>query len=139
MIRKNYISDYLAELQSFTGKFFEEAELETNETIFSLVKEIPRINPCKSERYDFSDKAMIKMGFLDFFNSDKVIIWTPRSFELGYIVLDSVSSFDFSFNFDANREGIVSILSEGLKRRVVLDFFCENDEKKIDVDYFIYE
>jgi len=137
-MNKNDADYYIAELKSFTNIEPSRDALELNELDLNRAKNLGGISPVKSEIYDFSQKDYLENNIYTFFQDDSVTIWTPRTVIFGYFRLPSVRYFNFSFPFDSNSEGIVSILASDFSKRVVLDFSKENCKEVLEVDYFTY-
>lgn len=74
-------------------------------------------------------------------HSGPVILFTPRTASCGAITVPSLDWVNFSFPFDLNKEGILSILTADLSDRMLLDFFQEDEgpnllEIEVQGDYW---
>ena len=68
-------------------------------------------------------------------NQSNVYIWTPASNHCGVLRPVPLKTFNITFPFDLNPEGIVVILTTDLHDQLLLDYSQDNrDEKTLEVE-----
>lgn len=138
MMKKNDFDSYILELQQFTNENISTENIYLDDNFYHKAKSLGGFSPEKSDVYDFSYKDDFQNNILNFFNSSPITIWTPRSNTYGYLKLSSIEFFNFSFSFNSNSEGIISILATDLSKRVVIEFSTDGNKQILEVDYYTY-
>ncbi|OMP74934.1 hypothetical protein BW716_32820 [[Flexibacter] sp. ATCC 35208] len=85
----------------------------------------------------FDDKEDILRFYIDNcsrLQPNKVYVVTDYSKECGVAVLDSLIRLNPNFAFNAEHTGIISILSEDLSNKLILDFYEENDRFFLEIE-----
>jgi hypothetical protein len=125
---KKNIQACLSELEQLSKKAPREAALLSLEETQVLRKSAMLLSgkPCKRLKIDFSEKESSR--FAEFIhklyqsNPSPVYIWTTLSNSCGLFEIGSILEFNFGFNFDINREGIISLLAKNMLDKMILDF-----------------
>jgi hypothetical protein len=68
------------------------------------------------------------------FGNRPVLLFTPRSVECGAYRLDGLDQFNWGFGFDANVEGIISVIDELAMNRMTVDFSEEGERQMVEID-----
>lgn len=129
--RKLNIKEYLDELSLLLGRPVHDDELGSLEQAASLRKaaQSASLKPSRVFQIPFSDKSSERFkGFvqrLHTANNSGVYIWTPRTAICGALLVPTLTSINFEFDFRVNKEGILAFSSGDLKDSMLLDFSIE--------------
>ena len=63
-----------------------------------------------------------------------LLLFTPRSEDCGAYRLDGTHQFNWNFDFDANSEGIISLMDMAGKNRMAIDFYAEDTAPVVEID-----
>ncbi|RYZ09382.1 MAG: hypothetical protein EOO73_03540 [Myxococcales bacterium] len=139
---RNEIRRHLAELTRLLGREVRADELlsleDTQRVRGALNGEE---EPSRSFVIPFDDKSSPRWALfvsnLSATLSGNVYLWTPASNECGLLRPVPLGAVDFTFEFETIPEGIVSIVSEELGDRMVLDFSEEAQQGRVlEVEQF---
>lgn len=84
----------------------------------------------------FCEKVNVWNDIKTYLGHDLIYIWLDHGHECGLCPLDSIDLFNINFNFEDDPTGIIVLISNSSsKRSVVLDFYEENMDKKIDIEF----
>lgn len=130
---------YLKELAVLVGRPVREEELSSLEQMESVRRKpgsIPK--ECYSIEIPFAAKSDQKFEKytkqLTTLNPAPLYIWTDRSNDCGLLKVNSLSQIVFSFPFDLNMDGIISIVTSDLADSMVLDWSEEYGKKILVVE-----
>ena len=119
---------YLKELTELAGRPVQARELGSVEqaaTIREAGKKFTlQVTACSEGLFSdlSSDRFSNFLTKLHQANPSPVYLWSPRTIDCGALVVPSLSSINFEFEFTVNTEGILVILSTDLVDRLLLDF-----------------
>ncbi|MGI6339278.1 MAG: hypothetical protein ACOXZV_07885 [Bacteroidales bacterium] len=136
---KSILNSYLEELNLIVRVKLSEKDLiplEETEHLISRRKQISKSIPQKKVKLKFEDKARL-YGYLNALESvrnGKIILFTEYSKYCGALLLNSFNDINYDFSFDDEHSGIVSILSENLNDKLLLDFYEEDGSFFIEVE-----
>lgn len=70
------------------------------------------------------------------YHDGRVLFFSDYSEYCGMYTLDSISNFNYDFNFDDEHSGLVSLQTHDNANRLVIDFYEEDDEYWLDTEVF---
>ena len=132
---------HLAELTVLLGRPIAEIELESLEKTASLVDEVKK-------RFQTPNALTFEIPFgdrlLDLFkhfvmklhasNPSPIYIWVERTNYCGVLRVPSVCSIKYDFDFWIERNGVISLVTEDLKDKFVLDLLLSDDgEERLEL------
>ena len=135
---RQYMDKYLAILNKL------EIGKESKPEILSIVETDEIINRSRSlkltfsGKISFSNKAELKNIVFDKAkNGDKeYYLFTSLSKECGVSKIRSLDNFNFDFEFNDDPSGIISLVDSSIEEKVLLDFYEDNEDKYIDIEYY---
>lgn len=120
---------YLDELAALVGRSVDADELSTLERATAIREEVGQkfgALPSQASEILFSERCSDRFnGFVQRLgnaNSSSIYVWTPRTVSCGTLLVPSLATIKFSFDFGVNEEGILVFLSSDLEDRLLLDF-----------------
>lgn len=126
--QKINIKKYLEELSMLTGRPVRADELCSLEQTIALRESAKQLEEQPAQRHTIlfadqsSKRSEIFANNLCRSNNCPVYIWTPRTISCGALLVPSICSVEFYFDFSINEEGILVFLTSDLKDRLLIDF-----------------
>jgi hypothetical protein len=136
------MKDHLKELTTLVGHPVYEEDLESLEKTDALV-ELNRERFAGSNssycEVSFSDRLSERFNFfvekLHVLNPSPIYIWIERTNMCGTLRVPSICTINFGFEFNIERNGVFSFVTENLKDMLVMDFFISGDgEQRLDLE-----
>ncbi|WCM94562.1 hypothetical protein M5C99_07620 [Acidovorax sp. NCPPB 2350] len=119
---------YLEELEALTRRSVQSDELGSLEQAAAMRMAAQRFDAQSSTRYEirFSDRNSERFkkflqGLMDA-NPSSVYVWTPRTIDCGALLVPSLESIRFDFDFTINDEGILAFTTSDLGDSLLLEF-----------------
>lgn len=135
---KQYLSDYLSVIEKITHCKKENIRLLPIVETDKIIEKESSLKLVYSTKMMFDDKTELKRIIAEKIESeDGFYLFTSLSRDCGVVVIDSLEDFNFDFNFMDDHSGIVSLVSSNLKEKILLDFYEEEGEKFIEVEYYL--
>lgn len=128
-LRRNlYLKNYLKELGALTGRTVQADELGSLEQAASIRTEAQKFinQPPTVCEIRFSDRCSER--FKEFLqrlkdaNSLPVYVWTEHTIDCGALLVPSIDTIKFDFDFAINDEGILAFITRDLGDSLLLDF-----------------
>lgn len=83
---------------------------------------------------DFCDKKYVWETIRKVFGSSSLYIYLEHVRECGLFPLESIDMFNIDFDFEDDPGGLIVLMSKNCLQEVVLDFYEEEDVRKIDIE-----
>jgi len=133
------IARHLTELSHLTKRQVTEAELLSLEQTRDL-RERSASAPKASQKFQIPFAERGSTRFLELIraaydrNPGPIYLWTEGAISCGVLKLGSILHFNTAFDFGIERNGVISLVSEDLGSRIVLDFYEEDGEQILEVE-----
>lgn len=133
---KTYLQKYFQELNTLLNKDLGEykiLDLEETDRIINGIKD----SYCFKERIIFDQrKTYLDYYFHQYlqFNQSKVYLFTNYSIDCGITILDNLNMFKTDFDFYSEHAGLISLISEDLLTKIVLDFEEQNGQYFLEIE-----
>lgn len=135
--QKVHMRDHLDELQALVGRPVRAEELESLERT-KVLGEVARkqFSPLEKLTVEIPFSDRLSERFRDFVhrlrasNPSPVYVWIERANECGALLLPTITSVRFDFDFSIESNGIISISTHDQSDRLVLDFYVSDDGDK---------
>jgi hypothetical protein len=90
-----------------------------------------------SKKVLFKDKEELKNVVFEIFKSDEnVYLYTSLSMDCGAIMIKSITSFNFDFDFMDDYSGILSLIDVNAKNKILLDFYEEDKIQYMEIELY---
>ena len=131
-----YLDTYIKTLNKVTFK-------KIDATMLLPIIETDRLmGPVKSIDYiinyettlDFCDKKNAWETIKKVFGDSSLYLYLEHVRECGLCPLESIDMFNIDFDFEDDPGEMIVLVSKNCQREVVLDFYEEDDKKKIDIE-----
>ena len=139
--KKLYLKSYLEELAELAGRTVQAEELGSVEHAASIRDAVNRnfVQAAASSKVLFSDRSSEQfrqyVEKLHDANPSTVYIWSPRTIDCGALLVPSLCSVSFNFEFTVNDDGVMVFLSSDLVDKLLLDFFTQtNGEQRLKIE-----
>jgi hypothetical protein len=135
---KQYLQSYLGELKSILQISVETLDL------------LPIVETDKLSEIDYSN--YLKMSFNILFNEKNKLkeiifkncervnksyfIFTEYSLDCGTLKISKLQDFNFDFSFKSLHSGLISLISEDLSEKIILDFSEENGDEYLEIEIY---
>lgn len=131
---KQYLAEYEENIKKITNNYFENLSIvETDK----LIEKESKLKLIFSKKILFNDKEELKRIILNNFSAnDNVYIFTSLSRDCGAVLIDSINSFNFNFNFIDDHSGIISLIRSDVKNKILLDFYEEDGLEYIEIESY---
>lgn len=137
-LRRNlYLTRYLAELSTLTGRIVQADELcsPAQAAAMRIEKQKFLSHPATSCEIGFSDKNSERFGIflqrLRDANPSPVYIWTEHTIDCGALLVPSLDAIRFDFDFKINKNGVLTFETSDLEDKLLLDFFTTPEGKQV--------
>lgn len=131
---KQYLDEYQEIIEKITNNDFKILSIvETDK----LIEKESKLKLRFSKKILFNDKVELKrITFNNFNTNDSVYIFTSLSRDCGAVLIDSINSFNFNFNFMDDHSGIISLISSDVKNKILLDFYEEDGLLYLEIESY---
>jgi hypothetical protein len=131
---KQYLDEYQEIIEKITNNDFKILSIvETDK----LIEKESKLKLRFSKKILFNDKEELKrITFNNFNTNDSVYIFTSLSRDCGAVLIDSINSFNFNFNFMDDHSGIISLISSDVKNKILLDFYEEDGLLYLEIESY---
>lgn len=131
---KEYLAVYEEIIKKITNNYFEILSIvETDK----LIEKESKLKLIFSKKILFNDKEELKRIILNNFSAnDNVYIFTSLSRDCGAVLINSINSFNFNFNFIDDHSGIISLIRSDVKNKILLDFYEEDGLEYIEIESY---
>jgi len=129
LLRKSQLKKYLEELGMLTGRVIQSDELSSLEQTAAVRMSLQKIavNSVVACEIGFSDRKSERfkkfLQSLKNANSSAIYIWTPRTYDCGVLLVPSLESIKFDFDFTINDEGIIAFTTMDLNDSLLIEMF----------------
>lgn len=90
-----------------------------------------------SKKVLFKDKEELKNIAFEIFKTDEnVYLFTSLSMDCGVIMIKSITSFNFDFDFMDDSSGIISLIDLNVKNKILLDFYEEDKLQYLEIELY---
>lgn len=135
---KQYLQSYLGELRNIL------------QISVDAVNLLPIIETDKLSEIDYSNYLKISFNIL-FNEKDKLkeiifnncerinksyFIFTEYSLDCGTLKINKLQDFNFDFSFRSEHSGLISLISEDLSEKIILDFSEENGVEYLEIEIY---
>lgn len=135
---KLYLSQYLKELEALT--IIDKSSLEERLLSIETTSSLPQINRAvfHKKQIRFDEKQRLRELFTKLANckDGHAFLLTDYSKFCGALKLNTILEFDVNFLFGDEHQGMVVISLEDNSNELLLDFFEEGSERKMEVEIF---
>lgn len=133
---KQYLNKYLLELNLLTNKPVNETNLlsiiETDNIKFLSDEYNYKITIAFDNKSELADVISKMLNGKDC----PCYLFTGYSDDCGALRIDSLESFNIDFSFNDEHSGLIRIISEDFRNKLVLDFFEENNEYSLEIEIY---
>lgn len=131
-----YLDSYIKTLNKVTFKKIDATML------LPIIETDRLVGPVKSIDYiidyettlDFCDKKNVWETIKKVFGDSSLYLYLEHVRECGLCPLESIDMFNIDFDFEDDPGEMIVLVSKNCQREVVLDFYEEDDKKKIDIE-----
>lgn len=138
-----HIEKYLAVLARITGKVINRDDLEALEETDKVRKKAAHYLRHPLNKYEINYDSLSAEKLDNFFdklyesNDNKVYLWVEGANECGLLKIHSIKSINFSFFFNPDLIQVLSITTEDLEDKLLLDIDLDEDNspKMLTIEY----
>lgn len=131
---KQYLAEYEENIKKITNNYFEILSIVDTD---KLIEKESKLKLIFSKKILFNDKEELKrIIFNNFSTNDNVYIFTSLSRDCGAVLIDSINSFNFNFNFIDDHSSIISLIRSDVKNKILLDFYEEDGLEYIEIESY---
>lgn len=131
---KEYLAVYEEIIKKITNNYFEILSIVDTD---KLIEKESKLKLIFSKKILFNDKEELKRIILNNFSAnDNVYIFTSLSRDCGAVLINSINSFNFNFNFIDDHSGIISLIRSDVKNKILLDFYEEDGLEYIEIESY---
>jgi hypothetical protein len=137
LVRNAKLKGYLSQLSEVVGREVIEDQLSSLEEVERLKEASQQLNGCPKKIIEITPEDLLRERFallvrkLAKSNSSPVSVWLDATSHCGTIYLSGIDEFDFSFRLAAIPEGVVVLLTEDGRDKLLLDFSPEEVEVEL--------
>ncbi|MFD2162263.1 hypothetical protein ACFSJU_07650 [Paradesertivirga mongoliensis] len=135
---KQYLPSYLKELNKITKRQVAASDLLTIVDTDELYDVKFQNTPICTIRLKFEDKAELEK-LLEDLRSQKdteYFLFTSYSGDCGTLKIKSLKEFNIDFSFSDEHAGLISLISEDLSQKILLDFYEEEGIEYLEVEVY---
>jgi hypothetical protein len=137
---RKYLDQYLTEMQNISVKPVTVENLLNLEATYSLIEQLKSIyfTQVFKEKNHFIEKEWLNGVIADHYESfnDGLYIFTEYSKSCGALLLSSIDNFNFQFSFEAEHAGLITIVNNKITKKLVLDFYEENNQNFLEIELY---
>ena len=134
---RKIMNKYKIELLKLINGEFENSRLTSLEKYDNISKAI------ESQNYSLQFKLLKKFDFkLDPLNvlcldkKNDVLLRTKYSQYCGIYVLNNIDSFNFSFGFNDEHSGLITLIDKYYRWKIIIDFYEEKNVRLFELEYY---
>jgi hypothetical protein len=133
--RNRHLARHLTELGCLLRREVRPEDLLSLYETEVLLGRAAKRTPGRKETFPFADKARGRLSLLvHAFQDDLVYLWTALTNDCGVYRAVPLAEIDFSFPFEFSPEGILSVVSQDLGDRILLDWYEEGGVELLDLE-----
>lgn len=133
---KQYLNEYTLIVKKITANIQDlciKSILETDK----IIDIISNLNLKETFVIPFGDKEKLQTIIIERLKLQGTIyLFTSLSKDCGAIEIPSINNFNFNFDFSDDKSGIISLINSDLKRKILLDFYENENNKFIEIEYY---
>ncbi len=134
---KKYLNEYIDVIKRITTLNENEIRILSIVETDNIIEKEKELQLKSSIKVFFNDKDVLKKFTLDKLNTDdNIYLFTSFSEDCGALVMDSIDSFNFQFDFKDDPAGIITLINSSLEDKVLFDFYEEKGLKYIEVEHY---
>jgi hypothetical protein len=134
---KQYLNDYLSVLNKLSLIKIENKDLLSIVETDKIIDKASSLLLSNSLKIEFSNKDELKKEILNIFNyQDRVYLFTSLSKDCGTVDINLLNEFNFNFNYNDDISGIIILISTLRKKKILLDFYEEDEKKYIEIEFY---
>lgn len=137
VIRQRYLNSYLAELNHLFSINISDNNLQSLEFTRNHIERIHQMNKALiyTESLPFSQREQLKEILINnnFLLEKPYYFWAIHSDSCGLLAVPSMECFNWSFDFDIDKNGIIVFFDTLFKQEVVIDFYDEREKQIIKI------
>lgn len=140
-LKKKHLNSYLGELEKLALQKVDVSKL-VLDRIDVLKEAAIRLSNNQGEFFQipFEEKRgvdfKIYINRLKSVNSGKVYLWTDYSNYCGLLLLDDLTQLNLEFGFHDEHSGIMTLLAENLKDKLILDWSEEGGRRMLEIESY---
>ena len=131
---KHHKAAYLKELRQLVLPKVNDCKIWSLENTLKIPKR--DMTTVKRICFSFHEKEKLKVSIENLITkkNGRVLLITAYALYCGALELESLSDFNIYFSFEAEHQGLIQLKSVDTADELVLDFYEEAGEKKIDIE-----
>ena len=137
IIYRANIREYLQKLNCFLLRSAQEGDLLSHEeTLHLRTRAKPQVeNEVREFSIPFEEKTSDQfqnyLRKLSKANSSAIYVWIDRTIDCGTIAIPSLTDFNWSFAYDCDPDGTLTLVTTDLEDRMLLDYSEDNQGKRV--------
>lgn len=131
---RQYLIEYQDIIKKIVNNNFEILSIVETDKIIEKERQLKLIF---SKKILFKNKEELKSVVLENISTDNnIYVFTTLSRDCGAVLIDSINSFNFNFNFMDDHSGIISLISSDVKNKILLDFYEEDGLLYLEIESY---
>jgi len=131
---RQYLNEYQDIIKKIINNDFEILSIVETDKIIEKERQLKLIF---SKKILFKNKEELKSVVLENISTDNnIYVFTTLSRDCGAVLIDSINSFNFNFNFMDDHSGIISLISSDVKNKILLDFYEEDGLLYLEIESY---
>lgn len=131
--KTKYLDMYIKTLNKITFKKIDSTMLLSIVDTDKLYPTIKKYRTDKITCLEFRKKSEQWDAIKQLFGDNSLYLWLTHGNECGLCPLESINQFNIEFDYEDDPEGIIVLLTHDFSKKIVFDFFEEDNEKKINI------
>jgi len=133
--RNKHLARHLTELGCLLRREVRPEDLLSLDETEVLLGRTAKRTPGHKETFPFAEKARGSLSpLVHAFQNDFVYLWTALTNDCGVHRAVPLADIDFNFPFEFSPEGILSVVSQDLGDRILLDWYEEGGVELLDFE-----
>lgn len=138
VLKQRYLNSYLVELNNLFTIDISENNLQSLEFTQKHIEIIHQMNRALiyTESLPFSQREQLREILINnnFLLEKPYYFWSILSDSCGLLAVPSMECFNWSFNYDKDKNGIIVFFDTSFGKEVVIDFYDEREKQIIKIE-----
>jgi hypothetical protein len=135
---KQYLAEYLTIIKRITlYKQKSDIKLMSISETDIVINNNLSLEKANAFRIPFDNKTELRRMIMErCAKNEPIYLYTDLSKDCGLVFLNSIDEFNFEFNFEDEPVGLIILIGLKSNYKILLDFYEENGEKYIEIEYY---